>query len=447
MRLYFRNWRKIAFGILGIYFIVSCYTGYLLIRRRLLSKSRYDLQRIRELTAFTDDDSDWNPWGEEFEKEDIRAPKQLPHAPRELETNFKSYKEPDAGRPNVSASTDLVVEIWGKAAIGLYLWEHIFDGALEKRLQGIWSYGEKTIGKIKFRFRTGPGVVPTKAPKYAQNVVLVLNGREPAKIAFAKTWLDYLPSLPNLQNAAVVLLGNEQCDNDWLKPYMERHNGLVKLAFITYDSSEIDNKYFYQWPLGVATYREFPKVKGNNVPVMNSRQYLCNFLGTIYKNSTRETLAQSLTSSSLGNSCFVKARHTWLPNESIDSRDTYLRALAQSDLTLNPVGVNTECYRIYEAMSYGSIPVIEDVMTPGQCGSSPTSSSVPLRLLKEENAPVIFIKDWRELKDLLDRESTLSLEYKAKRRKELILWYENFKLKMRDKFVKVLEERFFHIYR
>lgn len=45
----------------------------------------------------------------------------------------------------------------------------------------------------------------------------------------------------------------------------------------------------------------------------------------------------------------------------------YQYALSLSDLTLNPVGMNTECYRIYEAMAHGSVPVVEDKTTPGLC--------------------------------------------------------------------------------
>jgi hypothetical protein len=51
-------------------------------------------------------------------------------------------------------------------------------------------------------------------------------------------------------------------------------------------------------------------------------------------------------------------------------------------------------FRIYEAMAYGSVPVIEDVMTPGECGVSPASKMYPLRLLKELEAPVIYVKNW-----------------------------------------------------
>ena len=105
-----------------------------------------------------------------------------------------------------------------------------------------------------YRYRTGPGVVPDKVPKDVKNLVLVLNGREESKIAFAEQWLDYLPSLAMLQHVAVMLLGNEQCDNDWIKPYLSVNGGRVEFVFIIYDSLDVDDYNFYQWPLGVATY-------------------------------------------------------------------------------------------------------------------------------------------------------------------------------------------------
>lgn len=83
--------------------------------------------------------------------------------------------------------------------------------------------------------------------------MLVLNGREQSKINSAKEWLNYLPSFKDLQHVAVVLLGNEQCNNDWIKPYMSLNGGRLKFVFLVYDSPDIDNNNFYQWPLGVAT--------------------------------------------------------------------------------------------------------------------------------------------------------------------------------------------------
>jgi len=133
--------------------------------------------------------------------------------------------------------------------------------------------------------------------------------------------------------------------------------------------------------------------------------------------------------------------------ETSTSREDYILALSQSDLTLNPVGQNTECYRIYEAISYGSIPVVEDVMTPGHCGKSKSSAAFPLRLLKEMDAPIIYVKDWNELKTIEEKEKTLKHSERVKRRREVLLWYESFKSKMRQKLVSVIGKQFFGVNR
>lgn len=132
----------------------------------------------------------------------------------------------------------------------------------------------------------------------------------------------------------------------------------------------------------------------------------------------------------------------WQPQETNESFKNYQDALLQSDLTLSPVGINTECYRIYEACSYGSLPVIEDVMTPGDCGNSSMYHSAPLQLLKTMGAPFIFIKNWKELPAILEKEKQMSLQEKIQRRKKLIEWYQNFKAWMRQKFINTLENSF-----
>lgn len=150
-----------------------------------------------------------------------------------------------------------------------------------------------------------------------------------------------------------------------------------------------------------------------------------------------------------------------------------MRVLSQSDLTLSPVGINTECYRIYESLALGSVPVIEDIMTPGLCGDTPASLnqqsinnsnhillntahnkeyilgkgnySAPLRLLKALNAPVIFIKDWKaNLNAVLQKESEMTDMDIIKRREHVIQWYEKFKTQMSEQLVNVLLDKFFH---
>ncbi|XP_054844862.1 ribitol-5-phosphate xylosyltransferase 1-like isoform X2 [Eublepharis macularius] len=172
------------------------------------------------------------------------------------------------------------------------------------------------------------------------------------------------------------------------------------------------------------------------------RLYLCNFLGTVYKNSSRETLMEVLRQNELNKVCWISTREEWWPQETNESLRNYQDALLQSDLTLCPLGVNTECYRIYEACSFGSVPVVEDVMTPGNCGNSSMYYNAPLQLLKTMGAPFIFIKNWRELSALLEKEQRMTLQQKIQRRKKLMEWYRYFKEQMRQKFISTLESSF-----
>ena len=107
-----------------------------------------------------------------------------------------------------------------------------------------------------------------------------------------------------------------------------------------------------------------------------------------------------------------------------------------------PAGVNTECYRIYEACSYGSVPVVEDVMTAGSCGNSSVYHNAPLQLLKSMNAPFIFIKNWKELPAILEKEKTIILQEKIQRRKRLLQWYQYFKAELKMRFINIVESSF-----
>ncbi|XP_071961655.1 ribitol-5-phosphate xylosyltransferase 1-like [Antedon mediterranea] len=348
-----------------------------------------------------------------------------------ISNNFSSRNETSSIRTKN-------VEIWGKAAISLYLWEHILKGELESELGGLSMYGTFTQDELKFQFRTGPGVVQSTVPQDVENLVLVLNGRTQEKIDFARSWLDYLPHYSNLKNIAVVLLGNEQCNNEWILQYLTTHGGLVKALFITYDTQIVNDDNIFQWPLGVATYRGFPVVQEEAIRINISRPYVCNFLGTIYPGSSREKLMNSLEGAGLDDKCFIKTRTSWEPLESKESLDVYKRGLATSDFTLNPVGVNTECYRLYEAMSYGSIPIVEDAVTEGECDRNGNS---PLRLLRKMNAPFIYIKDWNQLPDILKNLDANANDV-VQKRQEIVKWYRWFKQETNQHFLSVLRDKF-----
>lgn len=178
-------------------------------------------------------------------------------------------------------------------------------------------------------------MVQGHVPLDMNSLVLVLNGREEQKVLYSTRWLKHVQALVQsrtVSHVAVVLLGNEQCDNDWIAPHLKRNGGFVDLLFLVYDSPWVNDKDVFQWPLGVATYvphfpcrrllslrnrrlfpplcryREFPVIRPNSQLITASRPYLCNFLGTVYKNSSRETMMHELKQSGLEKECFIAAR-------------------------------------------------------------------------------------------------------------------------------------------
>lgn len=362
--------------------------------------------------------------------------------------NYSNYsvrgykdKDPTFVLPSEPPLTPLNVEIWGKAAISIFLWEHILKGELVEEQGGFVKTGHLSTDDINFTFRWGPGIIQSTVPTDTENLVLVLNGRAQEKISTAKQWLQYLEKYPNLKHSIVILLGDEKCNNSWIVPFMRSNGGRIDAVFMVYDSPLVDDKDFFQWPLGVATYRGFPDFsKGQSIDLMSPRSHLCNFLGTVYHNSSRQTLVQMLESPKLQDECIVRGRDKWTPLETGESLNFYIDALLKSDLTLNPVGLNTECYRIYEALSLGSIPVVEDIVTPGTCDRQVSNS--PLRLLKKYNAPLILIKNWKELYNVLTEESQRTLNHKVERRLAAVRWYADFKKKMKQELINVILKKF-----
>ncbi|RWS02412.1 hypothetical protein B4U79_03160, partial [Dinothrombium tinctorium] len=372
---------------------------------------------------------------------------------------------------NVTNQTWFTFEIWSKAAIGVYLWEHILKGAVDKRAdREFYVHGFKKIGNFKIKFRSGPSLnvaslrqyltneakiknfLSSKSKTVTKNIVLVINGRDEDKVKYSKSYLNELMSLRNDHNAdrfqiGLVMLGNENCFNNWIKPYLEKYGGIAKFLFIVYDWNAIDNESIFQWPLGVATYRNFPNLNSNNHFSLKSyRPYFCNFLGSIYKNSSREELYNLLKKLNLSEKCLIKPRWEWQPIESPESMQFYVEALKTSDLTLSPIGMNHECYRIYEAMTYGSVPILEENLNHVRGKRSMCDQKSAYRLLKSDNSPLIFIKNWTlEFPLLLRRENELSLEAKIERRINLVNWYNRFKVKLRDQFLNVIREKFFMI--
>ena len=227
------------------------------------------------------------------------------------------------------------IELWSKASIGDYLWEHILKATVQKNVgNGYYRFGKKTEENLVFRFRSGYSITPTVLSEFVEeklskfkklNLILVLNGRTKAN---AQTSEAYLNELYSYQKSGlqlgVVLLGNENCFNGWIKPHL---GGLVRFLFVVYDWNQVDNVDIFQWPLGVATYRNFLNVQIDKHLIKDERLYLCNYLATIYKHSSREELLQLIESSWFRERCYVSVRFEWLPKETNESLHNYESAL------------------------------------------------------------------------------------------------------------------------
>ncbi|CAG0889303.1 unnamed protein product [Darwinula stevensoni] len=340
------------------------------------------------------------------------------------------WKEPecveDAGvAPRPRPPVDVVTEIWGKAAIGHFLWEHVLNASLEEREDGLWTFGARGFGRDLLKFRSGPKVIPGHVPVHAvERLVLVLNGRTEEKREAARRWLSFLESLPNLKRTGAVVLGNESCENSWLAPHLRSNGGRLDFVFLVYDSRMVDGESVFQWPLGVATYRGFPKrCISSGEQLERRRKFFANFIGTVYENSSREVLVEVASESP--EDVFLHIRENWEPEESEETLTLYVKTLQSSHLTLCPSGTNPESYRIYEALSCGSIPVVEDPRPGGDCDDS------PLRLLKAHGAPVVWIRDWRRLPDLFGRERLKSEERRREDRRRVYSWYRGFLSRMK----------------
>eukprot|EP00042_Codosiga_hollandica_P042152 m.383395 g.383395 ORF g.383395 m.383395 type:complete len:103 (+) comp56258_c0_seq27:238-546(+) len=77
----------------------------------------------------------------------------------------------------------------------------------------------------------------------------------------------------------------------------------------------------------------------------------------------------------------------------------YVTMLQTSDYTLCPLGFNAETYRVYEAVSMGSIPIVERATNQTLAGQCDLDSA--LAPLKHLDAPVVWIDSWTELPALL----------------------------------------------
>jgi hypothetical protein len=279
----------------------------------------------------------------------------------------------------------------------------------------IKRYAKATIDNVTLVCRTGGPTSPEL--DFARYVILVISAQSWDTRKIAASWLKEVRSLKNLVSLGIVLKGSERCTNDWLLPYLKDQTVFrIRFMFTIYGYSYGYGKgigfpqdRLFLWPLGVAAIRGFPKATLRPVlaePEGAKRKYLCNFLGTLHSHAlARKQVVRILRDPRHKHwKCFLKYRDEWTKSESHQSMAQYVDTLKNTDFTLCPAGNNVESFRIYEAMSFGSVPVLlhDVVIKKGDLQDSTYKCTGAFELLKFHSAPVIWLNSWSELPTVME---------------------------------------------
>ncbi|XP_046637472.1 ribitol-5-phosphate xylosyltransferase 1-like [Daphnia pulicaria] len=329
-----------------------------------------------------------------------------------------------------AASTFFQVDIQSRAPIGEYLWNHLIGGKKELLSHQLIYKGTKTVNGINFTFQSGKSEIIS----YSPNLVLIIDGSS-SQLKQEKMWLNDILISHTPKTLFLVILGDGNCSkNQWIIPYLSCNGGSIDAVFIVRDKLITDESEIFQWPLGVATHRDFPLFFPDEIDILSQRPFVCNFFGTA--NTKGAAILRLFKELNLESLCYLKMSNT----TGFDG--DYIQAVSDSDLTLCPaseLGSSAESYCIYEAFSLGSVPVVEEDVAVDNCGGD------PLRLLKQHNAPFILVESLDdELGDVIANESRMNLQEKIARRATVVNWYANFRHHMASQFIRVLKAHINH---
>lgn len=136
----------------------------------------------------------------------------------------------------------------------------------------------------------------------------------------------------------------------------------------------------------------------------SKRKYAFNAIFSKSTNKIRGDLAQMIESRQVNGSdlkIYTKMSKKWHmnvndPHNEQLNTDQYMNVLLESVFTLAPAGHNAECYRMFEAVEAGSIPIFAKsyLNTARRCRGS---------LDHWLSAPVVMLDSWDDLYDTVDR--------------------------------------------
>ena len=170
--------------------------------------------------------------------------------------------------------------------------------------------------------------------------------------------------------------GNEFCrqkKGDWdltshrpdFGQYWSDTRGTWNRTVSSMSQGALPGGYAY-FPLG-ARY-EFANVEEAEILPSSKRRFLFNFVGSLSTSRSRQEMIKSIERLNTTDNIpllrrsFMHTPKKWKADPNGDNDylnvDKYRSILLQSVLTLAPAGHNPECFRLYEALEAGSIPVV-----------------------------------------------------------------------------------------
>jgi len=238
------------------------------------------------------------------------------------------------------------------------------------------------------------------------------------------TELDESPCLVvGRQNTATEFVANK-CQYAHCKTMVD---GDEKCRYQEQDAREYYSEHFQNkgyLPLGMrldawSSLEELLNNQSQSIFILSNRRYAFNAIFSESTSKSRGHLAKILRNRTDSMNAFVKIATKWTgnvnsPHSDQLGTDQYMKVLLNSIFTLAPAGHNPECFRLYEAVESGSIPIV--VQTEHHaCKDS---------LYYWRDSPIIFLQKWDDLfptiENLLEDMAALN-----QRQADLQQWYKN----------------------
>jgi len=283
-----------------------------------------------------------------------------------------------------------------------------FIGTWGMRAQSIFHTGlidRYGTGRVEYIFEHKPDCQYSELTKQHDGPCLAINYFEFKKCSLN----DMIRQYPECKT---MLTNDENCaDNryDARGYYSSKMTGMTYLPLgPRYDSWEALNVL---------------RQNGSIIAASSQRKYAFNAIFAENTHVVRTSLADILQREGTSLSSFVKISSAWRPNPNDDLNDlvetsTYMQVLLESTFTLAPSGHNPECFRLYEAVEAGSIPVIslDKHYRDHECKDS---------LFHWLDSPIVIVESWNEviptLQKLLEEPEALDV-----RQENLLAWYDQY---------------------